>query len=537
MKRILLLFCWLPALLFGQSEPLLHPAQIGAYTAPLNSFMRSTGTFAEWVSQSTAQAALNYWTLSGSDVYRLTGKFGFGTDATGTDRVQVDGRIGLATSGDNFDWKFGAAGSPDWGFGMDHSGSNYRMFASYYGENGTTRGFQVRDMANGAIPLNITRGGTLIDYAGLGVAGINSDFRVASANGAGLLINYNGAGDVYLDARTSGGSHIFRSGGQTRMQIDEVGVVYVNSPGAISGRMQVFQQSAPALGVFSGSSSHWTSLAMGRTAVEGFWGIAAGSNQFLAGSVAGDMVMRSETQSVMLGTDGYSPAIFKNGNVDLGASLRVRGLTTAGITKNDASGNISTTLPTVNLASSTVTMDYGSYIAKRKSTDEIRDEIGSLLWRKLTTGTIKRPGIVGNPTSWGQSEEWFDQSALRPAWAVGSSAGDVRHAASIEKEIIGDAPVANASSFTVGNNPYAFFQIADANSGTVNVTLDLTMLDGQEYTIACRRNATNAVIFNVPAGKQLDAQGGTALNDAPFTGAAHAIYTVSRIGEDNYIVK
>jgi len=53
---------------------------------------------------------------------------------------------------------------------------------------------------------------------------------------------------------------------------------------------------APAIVALSGNLTQWTSLGMGRTTVEGFWGMVAldSSNQFMTGTMAGDMVIRVE---------------------------------------------------------------------------------------------------------------------------------------------------------------------------------------------------------------------------------------------------
>lgn len=227
---------------------------------------------------------------------------------------------------------------------------------------------------------------------------------------------------------------------------------------------------------------------------------------------------------------------------DIDGTARIRSLTTPGVLKNDASGNITTTLPAITTSGANTTLDYSAQTVKHKTTDEFRIETGSAnhLSRWLTTGAQRRPQLIGNPSSFAQGDEWFNISAIAPQWTEGSTASDVRTAASLEKDVIGNAlGIVSGSTHTPGSNN--FFWTYDATSNSQTVTLGGTLLEGREYLFRCRNNATNTVTFSADTGggyvlyQQLSntATVTSIVCGASGTGllAPYNIYKIRRIGQ------
>lgn len=266
---------------------------------------------------------------------------------------------------------------------------------------------------------------------------------------------------------------------------------------------------------------------------------ATGGSNFAIGTTLAlqtNLFVSSSNGNIGIGANNTSPS----SKLDVLGSIRFRDFSVANqLIRTDASGNLSQTLPAISTSGITTTLDFSSNLAKLKSTDEVREEVGasSHLYRKLTDGTMRRPQLVSNPSTIQSGSEWFDIAANAPTWAVGSTAADVRHAASVEGEFIGDAPTAHAASFTVGVTPKVLFRTVDANTGAITIKLDATMREGIPYTIACRRNTVNAITVDIPAGSQLDANGDTNFNDAPHTLPMHAVVTITRHSATNYTVK
>jgi hypothetical protein len=85
--------------------------------------------------------------------------------------------------------------------------------------------------------------------------------------------------------------------------------VQFNSSGSFGGSAnltwsgtQFFVQGTVSL--HSGASGTSFSLSMGRTSTDATLGVAGSPNQYIVGSIAGDLVIRSESQAVLLGSGG-----------------------------------------------------------------------------------------------------------------------------------------------------------------------------------------------------------------------------------------
>jgi hypothetical protein len=405
LKLILLLF---PVLLFGQ-EPQIFPMQFrGDGTS--TSILTSSGTAAAWQTQANAAVGLNYWQLSGGDVYRPSGNVGIGV--TPTHKLHVAGGVKAQS------------------ITLNETGASFIDFGS-----GWTVG-----------SFNVSNFGTTIFSISSSVGSLQVPFGVQDIGTLQFPFSVKGGYVV-------GGQYIAR-----------------------------FRNSADV----------------------------------------NALMVECDLKTSMFGA--VRMATFTTNNRLLRA---------------DASGNLSQTLPAISTASITTTLDFGSNIAKTASTDEIREEVGSSfhLYRKLTDGTQRRPQLVGNPATIQSGSEWFDISVNAPTWATGSTATDVRHAASIEGDFIGAAPTAHAASFTLGATPTVLFRSVDANTTAITITCDLTMREGIPYTIACRRNTVNAITIDVPSGSQLDANGDTNFNDDGHTLPMHSVVTITRHSATNYTVK
>lgn len=70
--------------------------------------------------------------------------------------------------------------------------------------------------------------------------------------------------------------------------------------------------------ILSGSSAIDSTLTVGRASTEASIAIAASTGQFAAGSVAGDLIIRSESQKILLGSSGSGTLIVNSANVGIG---------------------------------------------------------------------------------------------------------------------------------------------------------------------------------------------------------------------------
>jgi len=114
------------------------------------------------------------------------------------------------------------------------------------------------------------------------------------------------------------------------------------------------------------------------------------------------------------------------------------------------------------------------------------------------TGYISFENIASDPGSTGDGALWYNYVAGRMKYTANSTTHSI---ASLETDIIGDAPAANSSSFTLPAQQ--FYTVADANGGSFTITFDATMREGIDYVIECRRNGTNTITFDAGSGYNL----------------------------------
>lgn len=114
------------------------------------------------------------------------------------------------------------------------------------------------------------------------------------------------------------------------------------------------------------------------------------------------------------------------------------------------------------------------------------------------TGYISFENIASDPGSTGDGALWYNYVAGRMKYTASSTTHSI---ASVETDIIGDAPAANSSSFTLPAQQ--FYTVADANPGSFTITFDGTMREGIDYVIECRRNGTNTITFDAGSGYNL----------------------------------
>lgn len=150
------------------------------------------------------------------------------------------------------------------------------------------------------------------------------------------------------------------------------------------------------------------------------------------------------------------------------------------------------------------------------------------------SGYLSFENIASDPGSTGDGALWYNYVAGRMKYTASSTTHSI---ASVETDIVGDAPAANSSSFTLPAQQ--FYTVADANGGSFTITFDATMREGIDYVIECRRNGSNTITFDAGSGYNLAVDtistfpddgavamggGGTGIQ------AAHKVYYVRRHG-------
>lgn len=138
----------------------------------------------------------------------------------------------------------------------------------------------------------------------------------------------------------------------------------------------------------------------------------------------------------------------------------------------------------------------------------------------------------GNKTGWNTTEN-------RLQYAV---SGVGKNVAEIERDFVGDAISVRTADFTLGNTNN-LTEIVDANSGSITVTLSTTMREGIDYTVKCRRNATNTITFSAGGACTFDIDTSSSLTPTSLvvgssgTGiqAPYKVYTIRRLGNNIFI--
>lgn len=177
---------------------------------------------------------------------------------------------------------------------------------------------------------------------------------------------------------------------------------------------------------------------------------------------------------------------------------------------------------------------YGQYGIDMQSGGNIFFRPNGKTFGFYGTGYISFENIASDPGSTGDGALWYNYVAGRMKYTANSTTHSI---ASLETDIIGDAPAANSSSFTLPAQQ--FYTVADANGGSFTITFDGTMREGIDYVIECRRNGTNTITFDAGSGYNLAVDTVSTFPDdgAVAMGgggsgiqAAHKVYYVRRHG-------
>ena len=160
---------------------------------------------------------------------------------------------------------------------------------------------------------------------------------------------YSSTSDLNMAADLGGngtGNMVMSTRGAERLRITNAGNIGIGST-APSAKLDVVSGAADVgMRVLSGRTDHWTGYALGRTSTEATFGIAASPNALATGSVAGDVILRTETvsQRLMFG-NGTSPAmtvsnggVVVSGNLGVGTNAPEQTLEVAGIIKSASGG-------------------------------------------------------------------------------------------------------------------------------------------------------------------------------------------------------
>lgn len=216
-----------------------------------------------------------------------------------------------------------------------------------------------------------------IDNAGVGSSGIDSDFRLVSANGVGLRFNYNSTGNNYFDAGI-GGSQIFRvNNGTLALQLQaasanfyqnivDQGTIFAGPLAATSGHVLMSsnydgnhaqniltENSTGAIGfsayMYQNGSSDWRSGfnygAIPKSAVlitaDGFKVLTAPSENVAAGSILPTQpsLKFAVDQGKVYGL-GFANTLSPTASLDIDGNYRFRSFTAAGTVITDSSGNL-----------------------------------------------------------------------------------------------------------------------------------------------------------------------------------------------------
>jgi hypothetical protein len=184
------------------------------------------------------------------------------------------------------------------------------------------------DVGSSGISLNISCGNTIgVRYYGfqLDTPGFGQALTIAGTNATNLNLGNNGSLSTFhglvnttnldsLPASTTlaigqtNATAINIGSSTASVSITSIPPVNITTPGGAS---------STGVNLLSGNTSNPIAYAIGRTAMEARIAIASGSNQFVNGSVAGDLVIESTTgtSNIFLSADGTNATIKLNSSL------------------------------------------------------------------------------------------------------------------------------------------------------------------------------------------------------------------------------
>lgn len=146
-----------------------------------------------------------------------------------------------------------------------------------------------------------------------------------------------------------------------------------------------------------------------------------------------------------------------------------------------------------------------------------------------TNGYIQpHNGLSSDPSSPPAASIWYRSDLSRFKIREGSSTSTV---ATVENDFAGLYQIYTSShtaGSTGGSTEFTFS--LDANGGAITETLGGSMMEGYDYVMDCRRNATNAITVNAASTYSIRLSGSSTVSLTTFTATAHTMYSCRRLG-------
>lgn len=244
------------------------------------------------------------WTTSGSNIYFNTGNVGIGTatpDSLAKLHLYASGGFGQEIQTTTNDWtrlRF-ITPSRTWGFFLDggSAGLGTGKFGLY---DYTASAWRIVADTGGKVGIGTTSPLYSLDVNG-GVNGFRA--KASTSSGSDAIATFENSNGISAIIRGNGNVGIGTSTPANRLEV-----------------MEANPASASSIRVLSGSASAFTGYAIGRTATDGYWGVAGGATHYANTAVAGDVVLRAESNLIL--ANGANPALYlkSNGNVGIGNS-------------------------------------------------------------------------------------------------------------------------------------------------------------------------------------------------------------------------
>ncbi|MBI2310800.1 hypothetical protein HYU90_03220, partial [Candidatus Collierbacteria bacterium] len=194
--------------------------------------------------------------------------------------------------------------------------------------------------SNGNVGIGTTNPGAKLDVSGsINIGGGGAlYFNNLSMGGTINLPNNNAI--VWRNAANNADVGTIKVDTSNRLNLgDSSNAVLINPNGGNVGigttgpssKLQVYSSNdVDGISLRSGSSNAYVSYSIGRTASEGYLGIVADTNNFLNGSVAGNLVLKSGTSKLLLGSGAtLGMTIDTTGNVGIGTTAPTAALNVA----------------------------------------------------------------------------------------------------------------------------------------------------------------------------------------------------------------